>query len=200
MKHQIKKLKDANIKKIRIKKILALFMVGVLLMTFYSCSGFFAPERVAMRFMNRISNGNIWGAQRLTVERSLNLDRRARALYRPLFGSIQYGISDVVVEGGVAHVSIAVQAIDLNLIMTEVSADVTRIMLTAGPQRSSRDLFYALLQERLRSPNLPTFNFSATARLVRIGGRWRVDLRGSEGLADAITGGMGQIIGYARFL
>ena len=180
----------------RVRQIFALSMTVLMLVTFYSCSGFFSPERVTMRFLGRLSSGNIRAAERLTLERSLNLDRRASALYRPLFGSIRFGISDVVVEGGVARVDIAVQAIDLNWLMNDVSAEVTRIMLTAGPQRTSRELFYILLQDRLRSPDLPTFNFSATARLVRVGGRWRIDLRGSEGLADAITGGMGAIIGH----
>ena len=181
----------------RLKRILALVMVGLFFVTFYSCSGFFSPERVTIRFLNRLSNGNIWAAERLLLERTLNLDRRSAAIYRPLFRTMRFGVVDSQTHGGIARVGVGVQTVDLELLMVEVSSEVTRIILTAGPQRTSRELFYIILQDRLREPDtLPMFNFSGTAQLVRVRGVWRIDLRGSDGLADAITGGMGGIIGY----
>lgn len=178
-------------------KILSLLLVVVLLaVSFHSCADFTSPERVTIRFLDRLSAGNIRSANRLTIDRSPHLDRRAVQLYQPIFDSLRYGVSDVVIEGGVARVYISVQAVDLAWLMADVSSEVTRIILSAGPGRTSNELFYTLLRERLSEPELPTFNFSATVRLIRVGGRWRIDMRGSEGLADAITGGMGMIIGH----
>ena len=168
-----------------------LAVTGVILIAF-----FFSPQRVTMRFMGRLAGGHIWSAQRMTLERNFGLDRRARALYRPIFGSIRFGVSYVERSGSVARVGVAVQMTDMVYVMNEVSAEVTRIMLSTGPRQTRQELFYTTLRHRLREPDLPTLNFSATAQLVRVRGWWRIDMRGSRGLADAITGGMGGILGY----
>jgi len=180
----------------RLSRGISLVLVGLLLVTFYSCSGFFAPQRVAWRFLNRLSNGHVWAAQQLTVERNLGLDWRAMGLYRPLFRSMRFAVNDFSWGWSVSHVSVGVQTVDLVYVLNDVSGEVTRIMMSTGPYGGSRELFYRVLRNRLREPDLPTFNFSATAQMVRVHGRWRVDLRGSDGLADAITGGMGGIIGH----
>ena len=180
----------------RRRRYIALAMAAVFLVWFLGFSSFVFPQRVTMRFLNRLSNGHIWAAQQLTLERSLNLDIRSRALYRPLFGAMNFNVTRARVERGVAQVDVAVSTVDLVYLMNDISGEVTRVMLSAGPNRASRELFYGILHQRLREPGLATFNFSATAQLVRVRGRWRIDLRASEGLADAITGGMATIIGH----
>lgn len=179
----------------RLRRLLALLLVAALLAGLFSCSGLSAPERATLRFMNRLQSGNIRLAERVTLEGSLGIDRRSSGLYRPLFGSMEFAVNGVVRKGNVAHVSLGVTTVDLFLLMSEVSADTARLLLSAGNRRKSDDIFGSLLSQRLRAGDAPTFNYSATVRLVRIRGRWRVDLQGSDGLVEAITGGVPGVLG-----
>lgn len=172
------------------RRLGAIFLV-LLILT--GCSVPPAPERKVAEFLDKLADGNIKSAGKLTLTGSLGLDKKAQTLYKPLFASIRYSISGSVIEDGVAKVSVSILAIDMEEVMSDASVEVVSHILSSGA-KSSDELFYQILQEKLEESNPPTVTSSATAKLVKEGRYWKIDLSASGGFADAITGGVGDIL------
>lgn len=169
---------------------LALLLCALLLLS--GCSIPPAPERKVAEFLDKLSEGSIKSAGKLTTAGSLGLDKKASDLYKPLFGSIRYSIGGSVTEGDSSRVSVTVMIIDMEELMAEASAEMVSHMLGAGVKHSD-EIFYELLREKLADANPPTVTSTATAKLVKDGYRWKIELSASGGFADAVTGGVGDV-------
>jgi hypothetical protein len=165
-------------------------LLALVLIITSGCSGMTAPERTVRDFLEKLRKGNISAAEKLTTYGSLGLSKRAADLYKPLFSTIQYSIGGSDMDGEQAVVSVTVTMAHLEGLVYEASAEAMQSILSGGEQ----DNFYALLLESLEEPGIPTITISATAILEKTGNQWKIDLMAPGGLADAITGGMGQIL------
>lgn len=182
-----------------IRQLFAALLAALLCLTLGGCTEQSAPQRATQEFLEKLSAGNLAGAEKLTVRGSLGMyrgNKNAAALYTPLFQSIQYAVGGSSVDGDAARVEVTITVADLEEVLLDASTQLVAQVLTTGEKPATGD-FFSLLALLLEAPDLPRETYTATVRLVREEGRWKLDLGASSGFCAALGGGIAGLVSGA---
>ena len=172
---------------------LILFLCGLLC----ACSLTPAPERDLDKLLGCLAGGKISKAEGYVYEGTLNINTKnkyAKSFYTALFSTISYSISGSTVDGDSAEVLVSVTMIDMETLMLDASLET--LESTFSGESDDRVRYYKLLVEKIKAGEVSYITNSVVAYMVRDSGRWKVYMSGSGSFADAVTGGMGGLIGY----
>jgi hypothetical protein len=152
-------------------------------------------ERAVVKLLDALGDGKLGKAEDYTADGALSFDgcsRSAKAFYKAVFATLDYTVvgEEAGVEG--TAVSLTVTAVNMDVRM---AAESSRLLGGAlSGENLDGESFYKDLTARILDGEAEYITALATAYVRETDEGWRVDLAASPVFADAITGGLGELI------
>lgn len=175
------------------KRLLAVGLVFALLCA--GCGIQPEPQRALDRMLNALTDGKISKAEKYMVQgfKEEYSTRRAKKLYQAMFHSLDYVVIKTTVEEDTAEIIVTVSMIDMATLVSDSSLSLLDQDLKGS---LSQKRLYTLLRKKIKAGEINFVTSTVGVRMVRQNGDWLVNLADSSDFTNAITGGLGELIGY----
>lgn len=152
-----------------------------------------APERTVDRMLHALENGRIAKAETYAaVGLGLDADNsRAKELYKAMYATMRHTVADCLREGDQVTVTVSVTMVDMEQLQASVSRELLNRSLEG--EKTDQKRYYRLLARRIREGEPPMLTSTVSVALIRVDGRWKVDIENSGKFLLAITGGVGPL-------
>lgn len=178
------------------KRLTALLLAALFLVLGTGCSAKWESEKAVSRMLSALQDGKLNKAAGYTAQGSLGDLTKTRAsknFYKAMFSTIQYVVADSTVDGNSAVVTVSVTMVDMAVILSGASLDL--LGRTLDGEWVNDKAFYKEITALIKGGETARVSTTVKVHLTQIDGKWKVDMAGSGYYAEAITGGLGQLIG-----
>ena len=147
------------------------------------------PQKTVTQMLKAVQKGDFESVEVYTLQ-GLGINyagKNTRKLLTALGTTLQYQISDTVIDGDCAQVEVTITVVDISGMLGDLSFSLLRDSLSGTA--SAEKPFYQALIEQINQQSQNTITNTILIQLVQ-NEEWVVDIQQSSGLISAMTGGL----------